>query len=458
MQTVASIKTIYQNNYGKMLAACAILGSGVFIFEGYRFLGSYFSTLLGFGLAAFFLCVVFFRWPITGLLLMLALAPAEELVVMPGGRTIIFGIGILVMFIWLMQLLIGGGEIVLAKIPTLIFSLFIFWGLLSYFWAQDQFAVLIRMLTIINLFLFYVLFQNLVKTGRELKIIFLTVFAAGLFYSLVDIAIGLYAGTARPTLAEGQNPNNLARSLLIALLLAPYVFGITKSRFLKFLAVLAGLAILVAVIMTGSRGALVGIALAVPFTFLVAKDKIALLKNIFIGGLLAAVCVFVLYQAGIISKYVTMLLNSFNITPTHSLVSRLDIWTVGLEMVESSPLIGVGLDNFPGRFEEFIVPSSMGGRFGVEPGRDPHNVFLSVQAELGIVGTALFLLFFWSMLVQLSKFRGDPRAVAGILILSFLFFTQITGTIQYTKFFWAGIAIASTVPLVLMREKKHEGD
>src|SRR5690606_22697824 len=110
------------------------------------------------------------------------------------------------------------------------------------------------------------------------------------------------------------------------------------------------------------------------------------LRTILVWGLLITACIFLLRSYGIISPFIlgriSTLLSSGGIGTA---AGRWNIWAVGLELVKDNLLIGVGLNNFPIRFEDYIGASWLAESYGVYAGRDPHNIFLSVQGELGLV-------------------------------------------------------------------------
>jgi O-antigen ligase len=67
-------------------------------------------------------------------------------------------------------------------------------------------------------------------------------------------------------------------------------------------------------------------------------------------------------------------------------VARLTYWAKGMEMLNSHPLTGIGLRNFPYYFHDFFGSYSFHNRLEVA-----HNSFVQVGSELGYPGLALFI-------------------------------------------------------------------
>ena len=79
---------------------------------------------------------------------------------------------------------------------------------------------------------------------------------------------------------------------------------------------------------------------------------------------------------------------------------RTDIWAVGLEIVGSAPVSGVGLRQLPGRLHAGGRPSGGDHTSDTGAGRAPHNIVLSTLAELGPVGLVLLALFLGPLLLR----------------------------------------------------------
>ncbi|MGA2928666.1 MAG: O-antigen ligase family protein [Solirubrobacteraceae bacterium] len=115
-------------------------------------------------------------------------------------------------------------------------------------------------------------------------------------------------------------------------------------------------------------------------------------------------------------------LNSATPTTTRLLTTggqRYDLWRVAIKEFESSPLVGVGADNYS--FDYYVDRATNRNL------DDPHSLLFSLLSEDGIVGIALFALFLgglagalrdgWSRLTPAQRRHAvAPAAVGAVLI------------------------------------------
>jgi O-antigen ligase len=122
------------------------------------------------------------------------------------------------------------------------------------------------------------------------------------------------------------------------------------------------------------------------------------------------------------------------------------------------PVLGVGPGAFPLYYQEYVqragleahTRSRVGPDRGEEPRREAHNILLSIAAEIGLAGLAVFLAIVGSAVFRLSRTRRraasvDPRLsrVATALLLSLLGYltTGLFLTLAFERYFWALIAL-----------------
>ncbi|MET8836606.1 O-antigen ligase family protein [Micromonospora sp. NPDC004540] len=87
---------------------------------------------------------------------------------------------------------------------------------------------------------------------------------------------------------------------------------------------------------------------------------------------------------------------------------RLDMWAAALRMTGDFPAFGVGYLNFNERLPEYFIQHVTGGSYQAGPRlgllAHPHNLYLTVLAETGLIGTALLVALL--VLIYRSVWRG----------------------------------------------------
>ncbi len=92
---------------------------------------------------------------------------------------------------------------------------------------------------------------------------------------------------------------------------------------------------------------------------------------------------------------------------------RVVMWRVSAQMALERPLLGYGTGGFPAAYESAIKRSSYRG-WAATPTIDPHNQYLLVQLQAGIVGSAAFA---WFLLAGFRSRSPDPWRAAGKALL-----------------------------------------
>ena len=129
-----------------------------------------------------------------------------------------------------------------------------------------------------------------------------------------------------------------------------------------------------------------------------------------------------------------------------SLSVRGELLRVGLHVIETRPLFGVGLDRFflvAGAVQSPLLDAAWAGR------RNPHNDFLRFAAELGLVGVGLFL---WILAAVAARVWRALRAssdarLAGLLggIVAFLITGMVSNPLmlrEVSYVFWIALGLA----------------
>lgn len=220
----------------------------------------------------------------------------------------------------------------------------------------------------------------------------------------------------------------------------------------KGLCLLSGVFTANAVILTRSRGALLGIAGGMFMAVLLVPREYRM--KVVVGLLIGSLGVFYLIDPQTIERAASITVSSRDRDSSSS--SRLEIWEGGIKMMLDKPIFGVG----PGNFYQNI-----GLYQPLHSGRDAHNTIIRCAGELGIPGLILFGLILWNAV------RTYRRAIRGTQLLSqklnsdfmwmsfgcltclaAMFTYGMTGTLLYTEYLWWMLAI----PICIQRAIENE--
>jgi O-antigen ligase len=136
--------------------------------------------------------------------------------------------------------------------------------------------------------------------------------------------------------------------------------------------------------MTESRGALLGLVASLVVTpFLVGPGRRTRATALVVAGALA-----ISMWLALVAPQTTL----DRLTQASGGSGRVDLWTIGLRMVDDRPLTGVGAGNFKVASIHYLIEPGTIDRpqYIIDEPKPPHNIYLQVLSELGIVGIAVF--------------------------------------------------------------------
>lgn len=317
-------------------------------------------------------------------------------------------------------------------------GLFALWTAASVVWAIDPGPSVIRLPTVICILLLYVVIASFEIKKKELSRMFVLAIAGGLVTAgfLIYQAHGLGLQN-RATLAFGNreaNPNDVAVNLLLPFALAIGGVLAAGSRAKKALLVGALAILATAIFLTMSRGAVSALTAAM----LIFAVKAGASKRMLVPVLAVALPLLVVPS---------LFFSRMKEAPTGRGTGRLDILIAGTEIVKHNPVIGVGLANFPVAYERYsgYAPVFRGYQL------DPHNIYLQVWAETGVVGLSLFFLAVYKQMKDgsIPRSRTYGRNYMAIAVQSAcwgMLVAGVSGNIQWSKGFWLNfmlLALAS---------------
>jgi len=385
--------------------------------------------------------------PMYGLYAFMVTMFAEQLLLI-SSVTLTKLIGIFVFGVWLIRSL--AHKHVEIKIPkhTWIIILFAAWGLLSVMWASSEQRVFERLQVLLPNILLYILLVNLLNSPKRVQGIITVLIISGTGLALLTLFYlfsgKLTAGRVAVYEVSGQDPNSLALYLLpnVALMIA--LFG-QKIQALNKLFIVCGLLIsALAILATGSRGALIALAIIFLLGSMLNQKVWPLMFLVLI-----AVGVGTLFFLP--PTYINRLQSIVTLSDRGA--ARLYIWLVGLQMIQAHPLLGVGLGNYSIAWNHFlpITPSVSGAIWAFKTSKGSHNIFLNAFSELGVIGFVLFTAWIgisvkqgWSALMGLKKATAHYMAAWSSGVWLGLIAMVIAGfflDMQYRKYFWVLLAL-----------------
>jgi O-antigen ligase len=244
----------------------------------------------------------------------------------------------------------------------------------------------------------------------------------------------------RRVLAVYGSPNNLALYLDRALvLIIALVFHVANSKFsLKGIGLKLGVLILaLALYLTYSRGAWLGIAAGLAFIALASdrRARVALLVATILGVL------------ALVPFLQTERAQSLFQIGTGTGFFRISVWQSALAMIRDHPIFGVGLDNFLYAYPHYIHPDAWR-----EPNLShPHNVILDFWVRLGIGGVVVLVWMLFEFYRQgIRNAQGTHRALA-IGLMASMTATLAHGSID-AAYFCVDLAFVWMLTLGVMVE------
>ena len=422
--------------FALMLAATAMIVGLAIAYERWPYLGILaFIPLLWF-------------WPVQTSMGLFAMMVPFEGITNFGDTTLILLVG----------LLAGGTLIAVGLInhrfcrppqTVLWWSLFLFWGLVSALWAADPSTTLERLPTAAALVGFYIAAVSFRITEEEFRWIVRLAIVGGCF-TAAFLAYEYFTGVSwitmsqtgsvleRGTLIMGEkevNPDSVGLKFIIPISLAVATYLSSRRTLIKGVAIIALGANVGALLLTMSRAAFLSlIVLIVVFARRLRLDRRLIVVGVVAGALLASMP--------------TSFFQRLAEKSAQSGSGRLYIWRVGLEMVKHNPILGIGFGNFLVVYKDYAgyAQHFMGYRLA------PHNLYLEIWTELGILGV---LLFFMAIRAQVKVISGAAKnhAISVWLVASEAAFWAILVYgffmgLLWDKTFWlSGIFLAFAVML-----------
>lgn len=267
------------------------------------------------------------------------------------------------------------------------------------------------------IFIFYCIsYKTTAKDYRILFNTFISIATLSGIYTVMQLIYTVYLGysidkTIRmPSFLE--NPNNLGAYSILAFFIVIMLLITSKKVIYKIFYGLSTALLLINIMFSQSRNALIAIVIGA-FIIAVLYDK----RFIILSFILPAIFFIIPSIRSRVFQIFDMSQNS----------SRFKIWNIDWLIIKDHPLAGIGYENFSVQYPLYTAHNP---NFIVENGYiaiHPHNIFLKIQTELGIIGTVLFIAFIVATIITLYKLINSIKnnfysSIAIGLLTSFITF------------------------------------
>jgi O-antigen ligase len=298
--------------------------------------------------------------------------------------------------------------------------------------AEFRAAVITQLFRFSQLLVFFWIAYRLLMFEGVVRSTLLTLAASCVLLAVLQTAGVVTTETGRAGLERistfGDNPNIVAAILGAGLLcLVGLAYGRQDMTLkLRILAWLTSGFLLIGIVRTGSRGSLLALVLAL-IALTVRPSVIAeRMKIMLIALLMIVVLAVASYQIDAVRERWEM--TYFD----RDAAGRQVLLPAAWEMFLEKPTLGWGPVSHA---YEMAVRSR-------KPMGDPHNLYLWILIETGLVGAIPFFLGLWLCWLGVWRARHGPQGSLPLALFLFVLVINLKGTYLYVKLFWIVMAYA----------------
>ena len=369
--------------------------------------------------------------------------PWENSVVLPGLGSIARIIGLLATASWMGKVLFKG-ELRRPHLFHLAMFAYIAWNAATIFWSIKPDNTFNRIETYIQLFIFSLLIWDLLDNRDSLDD-GLQMYILGGGVAIVSTIFNYFAGVGvRGGIryaASGFDPNDMGITLAIGMPMAWYLATSSRERTLGWLLRLINYAYIpgavMAILLAASRTSLIATAPASLYV-LMTLSRLRLMTRIIVFSIL--IYALFIIQPLIPDSSFQRLSQTGDSIASGNLTGRVDIWREGYQVFAAHPLNGVGSGTF---------------RDAIDKKKAPHNVFVALSTETGLIGISLIGLILLIVIQQIWRHPSWTERLLWTSILSIWFLGAITLNWEYRKPTWLLFLLIVCSANVLSKQLKE---
>jgi len=311
--------------------------------------------------------------------------------------------------------------------------------------SQEGFTKAIRFILIV--WLPYMVARIFLKTNGQVRLFIKTIFVTAILISILLIIIS-FSGRYTGGRIEFFEANQIPIATLLAMALVIAVIGTVENifddwKYGKLFCAIVTVPLLYSFFLVGCRGPLISAILGLIFYFLATfreRPKIAFI----IGLALLFVIVIWISNFDIINSTFGKLpnINLYSLAEIKggmSTIQRKEAYSLAVTLFMQRPLLGIGTSGFPRGY--------------------PHNIFLEIAAENGIVGLIIFICFLFAiarigfryLIFYFSRLDRQSKITALIILTVSLFLfveKQFSYRLDMHKDLFAFLGLVVNLPLI----------
>ena len=357
--------------------------------------------------------------------------------------------------------------------------------LASTFWASDPRPVVAGAVSLGKILLVVVTVIALITDDRSLRLAVWSLLVAAGVLAAISLQqhvtgnfdmnyLGFAKAPVRNIVGETEaprvagptgDPNAFAQMMVVAVPLALERLVHERRRRLRLAAGAVAVLCAVTTVLTFSRGGF--LALVVVLTLFLVRLRPPM-RHVLLGGALLLVIASVVPSTYVerVARVREVLpgFDGSNVSPSDgALRGRTTVMKIALAMWSDHPVIGVGYGNYVVRFAEY------NRRHGLSPqlGEAPHNLYLEIASETGLIGLGLWLAVVVTAFRSLAFLRRRSRAPDGsatenlpeglsLALVAFLVTSMFLHG-SYPMAFWLLVAISFAAGQLESRPESTEG-
>ncbi|MBC8100577.1 MAG: O-antigen ligase family protein [Armatimonadetes bacterium] len=308
---------------------------------------------------------------------------------------------------------------------------------------------------LLRMFLFYLAAKNLLTTPRSMRLTMWAMLISSTIATVIGITEYQRVNSIRnyDVRVGGvyQDPNDYAALIVMAVIVGVHLLEATRPYWLKFSIVSALGVLMTGVVLSGSRGALLALGLAMA-VFIIRHPRWRLIVAVLAVSVVIAIPIL---PENIRARFLggSDVDALYTETAEDSVQRRTGYVVFGTDVIAGNPVLGAGYGTFALMFprSEFIKydnPLTGKDRF-----RLAHNAYLEITFGTGFVGLALYLGIFFVTLrdmehlnrwyrrgtLKWSAANGFQLGLVSLMISSFFL------SIEHFNYTWIAVALSSSM-------------